>query len=268
MRAWKLICGAIALTAFLAPGAHADQWNKKTYLTFSAPVQVPGVTLPAGTYTFELADPDTTRHVIRVSEKDSGKPLALFITIPQDRLEPPNDNLIMFAERPAGAPQAIQAWFYPGDRIGEEFVYPKSQAMAIAKANRKAVLATSDESKSSASESERMAAMKSSSVSRVDESGQMKNEPATTTAQSNTAAPANTATGSRRSRAVGTTGAQSTTAPRSTTASNNAQSNTADQNKTGRRHLPRTASNLSLFELLSGLAIFSGLAIRRVRLQA
>ena len=72
MRALKVLCGAAALVAFFAPGAHADEWNKRTYLTFSGPVQVPGATLPAGTYTFEIANPDTSRHVIRVSEKDSG----------------------------------------------------------------------------------------------------------------------------------------------------------------------------------------------------
>lgn len=110
MRAIKLLCGAAALVAFLAPGAHADEWNKLTYLTFSGPVQIPGATLPAGTYAFEIANPDTTRHVIRVSEKDSGKHIGLFMTIPNNRMDPPNDNLVMFAERPAGAPQAIQVW--------------------------------------------------------------------------------------------------------------------------------------------------------------
>src|SRR5215208_4986984 len=157
MRILKTLCGAAALVAFLAPGAHADEWNKRTYLTFSGPVQVPGVTLPAGTYTFELANPDTTRHVIRVSEKDSGKHVGLFMTIPNQRLESPSDNLIMFSERPAGSPQAIQAWFYPGDRVGEEFVYPKSQAMQIAKATKKGVLATEGGGVTSGSEADRMA---------------------------------------------------------------------------------------------------------------
>src|SRR4051794_843180 len=55
MRGLKVFCGAAALVAFLAPGAHADEWNKRTYLTFSGPVQIPGATLPAGTYTFEIA---------------------------------------------------------------------------------------------------------------------------------------------------------------------------------------------------------------------
>src|SRR5262245_46375988 len=188
MRALKVLCGAAAMVAFLAPGAHADEWNKRTYLTFSGPVQIPGKTLPAGTYTFELANPDTTRHVIRVSQKDSGKPLALFLTIPQDRLDPPDDNLIMFAERPAGSPQAIQAWFYPGDRIGEEFVYPKDQAMKIAKANRVGVLATEGGGVTGGtlSEADRMTAMKNAEVGRIDENGQIKKDDSkasTTTAQ-------------------------------------------------------------------------------------
>src|SRR3954465_270484 len=120
MRAFKTVFAAAALAAFLAPAAHADEWDKRTYLTFSGPVQIPGATLPAGTYTFELAAPDTSRHVIRVREKDTNKPVGLFMTIPNDRLDPPDDNLILFAERAAGSPQAIQVWFYPGDRTGEE----------------------------------------------------------------------------------------------------------------------------------------------------
>ena len=59
MRSWLLqvMCCTVALTAFVATGVHADDYNKKTYITFSASVQLPGVTLPAGTYTFKLADP-------------------------------------------------------------------------------------------------------------------------------------------------------------------------------------------------------------------
>src|SRR4029078_7924791 len=96
MRALKTVFAAAALTAFLAPGAHADEWNKSTYLTFSGPVQIPGATLPAGTYTFELAAPDTSRHVVRVSEKDTKKPVALFMTIPNERLDPPAHHPSLF----------------------------------------------------------------------------------------------------------------------------------------------------------------------------
>jgi len=290
MRALKIVCGAAALAAFLAPAAHADEWNKRTYLTFSGPVQMPGVTLPAGTYTFELADPDSTRHVIRVSEKETDKPIGMFITIPSERFDPPSENLIMFAERPAGSPQAVQVWFYPGDKIGEEFVYPRSQAIAIAKANHQPVLATADEGNKKVSESDRMAAMRGASVGRVDENGRMTSDQskpaaATTTADndkrssasstaSTTAAPANTVDGSRQARNDQSTTAGQT-APRSTTASRSSknavgtsgQTDTAQQTQNGnrRRQLPRTASDLAALELISALAFTGAVATRRLR---
>jgi len=261
MRVLKMMSGVVVLTMCLAPAAHADEWNKKTYLTFSGPVQIPGATLAAGTYTFELADPNNARHVIRVSQKDSGKPIALFMTIPSERLDPPDNNLVLFRERPAGTPQAVQAWFYPGNRIGEEFVYPKSQAVQIAKANRTAVLATNDESKSSASESDRMAAMRSADVGRVDENGQMKSEDSKTAA-----APAPRADRDRdRDRtSVGTAGAST---PSSTVAQQNRTAN-PPSSPTRRRSLPRTASNLGLFELLGAAALAGGLMVRAQRRRA
>jgi hypothetical protein len=260
MRVLKTLCGAAALCALLAPAAHADEWNKRTYLTFSGPVQIPGATLPAGTYTFELANPDTTRHVIRVSEKDSGKHIGLFMTIPNERLDPPSDNLVMFTERPAGAPQAIQVWFYPGNRTGEEFVYPKNQAIAIAKANRKGVLATETADNSSASEANRMAAMKSASVGRVDESGKMTaddKKAETTTAR-------NDEPKTRTAPSATTTAPRATTAPKATT-DHVAKTETAGTSGR-RRSLPRTASNLGAIELLSLLSLAGALAARRVRL--
>jgi hypothetical protein len=42
---------------------------------------------------------------------------------------------ITFEERAAGAPEAVKAWFYPGETYGHDFVYPKVKAMELAKAN-------------------------------------------------------------------------------------------------------------------------------------
>jgi hypothetical protein len=265
MRVSRMLCCAAAMALFLAPSARADEWNKKTFLTFSGPVQVPGATLPAGTYTFELANPDTTRHVIRVSSQDGSKNYAMFITIPAERLEPPDQNVVMFAERPAGAPQAVQVWFYPGDRIGEEFVYPRSQAIQIAKAAHKSVLATTSDKLADTS------AAKGATVGRVNESGQMTenssasayNAPTTTapatTAPSTTAAPSNTVTGSRRP------SANSTMAQANTTEQPAGTSGQANARSQQRKRLPQTASDLTALELLSVLAIGGGLALHRAR---
>ncbi len=174
MHLMKSLCCAAAITLLAVSGAHADEWNKKTYLTFSGPVQIPGATLPAGTYLFQLADPDNARHVVMVASKDGSHVYGMFITIPNDRLDTPDENVVMFGEAPAGAPQAVQAWWYPGERIGEEFVYPKNQATAIAKANHKEVLATDSDVNANGSENDRMASLRGSKVGRVDENGTMK----------------------------------------------------------------------------------------------
>ncbi len=267
MRAVKLLCGAAVAMMIAAPAAHADEWNKRTYLTFSGPVGLPGKTLPAGTYTFEVANPDTTRHVIRVTEKDTNRPIGLFMTIPADRLDPPDENLIMFAERPAGQPQAIQMWFYPGDRIGEEFVYPKSQAVAIAKANHRTVLATEDtgSANANASEADQMSAMKNARVGRVDENGQMTEEAKPATTAENTtptpAAPATTSNPAAQTAQAETP--QANTAPHTAVGTSGQAQPAANANR--RTELPRTASNLTLYELLSLSAIAGAFAVRTLR---
>ena len=122
MRFVKTVCCAVALAACLAPGARADEWNKKTILTFSGPVQIPGATLSAGTYVFKLADLASNRHVVQVFDKDEKKIYATILAIPDQKLEPSDKPVVMFSERPAGVPQAVKAWFYPGETTGNEFV--------------------------------------------------------------------------------------------------------------------------------------------------
>ena len=141
----RVLCGAAILAACLAPAAHADEWTKLTYFTFSAPVEMPGMVLPAGSYKFELADPDATRRVVRISEKEGGKIQGIFLSIPDQKLEPSDKPIVMFKETPAGAPEAVKAWFYPGETTGYEFVYPHDQALKIAKATHASVLTAKGE---------------------------------------------------------------------------------------------------------------------------
>src|SRR5260370_1448406 len=103
-----VFCGAAMVAVCLAPAAHADEWSKLTYFTFSAPVEMPGVVLPAGTYKFELADPDSSRRVVRVSDKEGGKIHGIFLSIPDSKMEPSAKPLVMFKEAAAGAPEAVR----------------------------------------------------------------------------------------------------------------------------------------------------------------
>lgn len=99
--------------------------DKLAYLTFTAPVQVPGVTLGAGTYRFRLTNPDTTRNVLQVLSTDGATVYAMFHTVADGRKVLTDEPVVVFRETPAGVPPAIRSLFYGGDYHGYEFVYPK-----------------------------------------------------------------------------------------------------------------------------------------------
>ena len=104
----------VVLVHVMASGADAFTSDKRTYFTFNQSVALPGVTLPAGTYMFRLADPDTSRRVIQVSDKEGTQSYALLLTMPAYRTQAAKDSEIRFLETPAGAPRAINAWWYVG----------------------------------------------------------------------------------------------------------------------------------------------------------
>jgi hypothetical protein len=142
----KLFVSSIAATilvATFATPARADQCDQLTYLTFSAPVALPGVTLPPGTYRFTHPDCGMTSHVLRVSSQDGMKVYATLITIPEARTTPSREPEVIFAEMPVGSPEALKAWFYPGETVGDELVYPKGEARIVADAASQTVLASS-----------------------------------------------------------------------------------------------------------------------------
>lgn len=267
MRLLRLLCCAAALAAVLAPAAHADQFDKLTYLTFSGPVQIPGATLAPGTYMFKLADSQADRHIVQVFDKAGSKLYATLLAIPDKRMDPPDKNIVLFGERPAGTPQAIKAWWYPGDSYGDEFVYPKSQALRIAKAVHRPVLSMDDEGSSD------RAKMKGAKVGRVNENGDVNandTEAAATTTDhraTNTTTEKAARAGHRvksdtakaaskaKSAVTGTTGTTTTSTAKS-------EGTTA---RTSRRELPRTASELPLMALLAGLALGGAAGTRQLR---
>src|SRR5215510_4179440 len=127
-----IFCLSLAALAFSA-SVKADAWNKKTFVTFSQPVEVPGgVVLPTGAYVFKLLDSASNRHIVQIFDEDQTHIYATVLTIPNYRLQVTGKTVITFVERAAGEPQAIRAWFYPGDNFGQEFVYPKRRAAELA----------------------------------------------------------------------------------------------------------------------------------------
>lgn len=140
------VCGLVSMGTLLTTTAKADEWNQKTVVTFSGPVEIPGVhvagwgVLPAGTYVFKLLDSQSDRHIVQIFNKDETTIYATILAIPNYRLTPTSKTVITFSERPAGQPEALRAWFYPGMNYGQEFVYPKAKAVQIAQETNMPVL--------------------------------------------------------------------------------------------------------------------------------
>lgn len=120
--------------------------DSRTEFTFKAPVELPGVTLPPGAYVFRFADPSTSRQVMQVLARDgSNKTYGLFLTIQAQRPKASDEAELRFLETPSGQPVAVKTWWYPGNSIGREFIYPKSQARRLAIATNTTVLTTKEE---------------------------------------------------------------------------------------------------------------------------
>ena len=140
------VFGLALMGAVFSPAAMADEWNNKTVVTFSGPVEIPGVhlkgwgVLPPGTYVFKLLDSPADRHIVQIFNRKETLCIATILAIPNYRLRATDKTVVTFRERPAGEPEALRAWFYPGRNWGEEFVYPKARAVELAKTNNTPVL--------------------------------------------------------------------------------------------------------------------------------
>jgi hypothetical protein len=121
----------------------ADQWDKKTTVTFSQPFEIPGMALPPGTYVFKLLNSSSDRHIVLVYNEAEDHLYKIILAINNYRLNPTSDSVFKFGEeRTNGAPQVLRAWFWPGDNFGQEFVYLKAKARELAETAEVPVLST------------------------------------------------------------------------------------------------------------------------------
>jgi hypothetical protein len=122
MRTTITLSGVVLLGLLAAPAIRAVNMNNMTYLTFGRAVELAGVRLPAGTYVFEVANPDSGANVIRVLSRDRARVHVLKPTIPTYR-ERTSDmrTMIKLGEAPAGEPPAVRAWFPENETRGHQF---------------------------------------------------------------------------------------------------------------------------------------------------
>ena len=131
-----ILFGIVCLTclgACLSPKAQANEWDRKTVLTFGQPVEIPGIVLPAGTYVFSFLGSTADRFIIEVLSQDEQKLYATIEAIPDYWASANGETAIIFEERKAGAPHAIKEWFFPDRRYGHQFVYPETGTLELGK---------------------------------------------------------------------------------------------------------------------------------------
>jgi len=196
-------CAALALTATAAT-AQTVPTDRSTFVTFSGPVSIPGTTLPAGTYTFKLLNSDTNRNVVQIFDKEGVKLYTTLLAVPATRPDATGDPVITFKETPSDRPPAVHYWYYAGDTAGNELVYPKKQAIAIANASGESVMSVDSDSTS-------IDDWKSGSMSRVNGTSTASSTSATTASTTSSASTAST-TSAASTTTASTTSADTTTA--------------------------------------------------------
>jgi len=132
MKRFSWFMGAVIMLGLTAlPALKADAWDRKTVITISQPLEVPGVVLPAGTYVMKLLDSPSNRHIVQIMNERQNRQLALTMAIPAERIRPTDKTVLTMYEGSQGAPPALRTWYYPGDTIGQEFLYSHRQAVRI-----------------------------------------------------------------------------------------------------------------------------------------
>jgi hypothetical protein len=245
--------------------------HEKTFLTFSSPVELPGMTLPAGTYVFKLAD-TPGRNVVQVMNQDETEQLGQFLFVQHTRTDPSTETVVTFRETREGATPAVQYWYYPNEMIGKEFIYPKDQAMRIAA--RTGATVRSDDGEVTANGA--VASNDASASASIQSDVKPAEQPAEASVQAEASvpaqptAPAGSLAGNRGAADNTQVEAQASaqTQPRNDTAvgtSGSADVNAQAESQTAPAELPRTASPLVLSGLLGLMSMFGAAGVRFFR---
>jgi hypothetical protein len=124
-RTLKVAAVGSALLLGLAVSAYSNGWSDplhRDYITFSSAVALPGVTLPAGTYRFEVPTVGSG-DLVSVSSQDGKKVyLTQFTRVIGRPRGGENLNVMLGENAPGTAPQ-VKAWFPIGGDSGRQFIY-------------------------------------------------------------------------------------------------------------------------------------------------
>ena len=131
MRFGAVVCAVSLLTGsamLYAADPAASQF------TISEQSKVPGLTLKPGTYSIRVVDHLADRLIVRV-DSAQGDSHATFLGIANDNIAKPNSSgPVVWTKSPRGGTM-LRGFEFPGGGSVVEFVYPKADAVSIAKVN-------------------------------------------------------------------------------------------------------------------------------------
>ena len=136
--------GAMALVVLLR--AQAAEPVKQTPFSINDPFEIPSMILEPGHYVFKLVEREPQRNVLDVFETvqlwtgDETRLISTLLTMPNYDQPTTDKTVFTFFERGPKEPKALRIWFVPGRNYGQEFVYPKLQAIELAKSVGRGVL--------------------------------------------------------------------------------------------------------------------------------
>jgi hypothetical protein len=248
----------VALTLNVA--AQQPDTRDRTIMTFSSAVELPGMRLEPGTYVFRLAD-TPSRNVIQVLDQEEKEMLGQWLFVSAERPEVTGDTVVTFRETSAASTPAVQFWYYPGEKIGKEFIYPKDQALRIAQRTGATVL--TDDGPVTATAQAEVAVAPAEPEPSISADAGIVEGPGVPEAQAETTISETTATET----AVGTSGSGDQVASDSGVRQEStiAQADTRDDSGAV-SELPATASPLALSGLLALLSLAGAAGIRSFRL--
>ena len=121
-----LVVAAVLFALSLGSGAKADDWNKKTVVTFDQDVTIPDRVLPPGTYVFKLLNSSSSRFIVQVWNQDEMHLITTLMTV-GDSYPNPNGHsyfVLDVSQTEEGVPPAVVSWFFAGSDEGRDFIYP------------------------------------------------------------------------------------------------------------------------------------------------
>jgi hypothetical protein len=125
-------------------------WNKKSTLHSDRSLEFPGIVLEPGTYIIRLKENTDNRALVEICNQDETQVLGTVQATSDHEIRPDDNSEFVFFNAPPDKPEPVRSWFYSGDLIGWEFVYPKARAREIAKATDAHVMASNSINKDDA----------------------------------------------------------------------------------------------------------------------